>query len=155
MPPPLARGGEMRLYVLVGLPGSGKSTWLEQNGKPSLSSDALRAELTGDESNQEHNRLVFEKLRALARARLAAGCAETWIDSTALTRAARRGWIRLAGEYGCAVEAVFFDTPVDVCRARNLARTRRVPEEAIERMARRLSPPQIEEGFDRVTVIHS
>lgn len=143
----------MRLYVLVGLPGSGKSTWLERNRKPSLSSDALRAALTGDESNQEQNRLVFAQLRALVRARLAAGCAETWVDSTALTRTERRCWIRLAEMHGCAVEAVFFDTSVEVCRARNSARQRRVPEEALERMARRMSAPRVEEGFDQVTVI--
>lgn len=145
----------MRLYVLVGLPGSGKSTWLERSGKPSFSSDALRAALTGDESNQENNRLVFAQLRAMAWMRLEAGCAETWIDSTALTRAERRCWIRLAEMHGCDVEAVYFDTPFEVCQARNSARQRRVPAEALARMARRMTAPQVAEGFDRVTVIRT
>jgi predicted kinase len=143
----------MRLYVLAGLPGSGKSTWLERQGKPALSSDTLRTLLTGDEANQENNRLVFAQLRELVRARLEAGCEETWVDSTALTRVERRCWIRLAEMLGCPVEAVFFDTPFEVCRARNLNRRRRVPEDAMERMARRMTMPSIEEGFDRVHVI--
>ncbi len=143
----------MRLFVLVGLPGSGKSTWLERNGKPALSSDALRAQLTGDAANQDQNRLVFATMRRLVLARLEAGCAETWIDSTALTSRERRVWIRLAEMHGCPVEAVFFDTPVEVCRARNESRERKVPAEAMERMARRMVRPAIEEGFERVTVI--
>lgn len=143
----------MRLYVLVGLPGSGKSTWLERNRKPSLSSDALRALLSGDESNQRINGLVFATLRTLVRARLEAGCEETWIDSTALSRRERRCWIRLAEMHGCPVEAVFFDTPAELCRVRNASRERKVPTDALERMAGRLSPPSLDEGFDRVTVI--
>jgi len=143
----------MRLYVTVGLPGSGKSTWLERNGKPALASDAIRAVITGDAANQRQNRLVFATLRKLAEARLSAGCAETWIDSTALTPGERRVWIRLAEMNGCEVEAVFFDTPVEVCRARNAARERKVPEDALDRMAARLVRPALSEGFDKVTVI--
>ncbi len=143
----------MRLFVLVGLPASGKTTWLERNGKPALSSDALRAQLTGDAANQSRNSLVFANLRQMVRQRLEAGCAETWIDSTALTPRERRVWIRLAELHGCPVEAVFFDTPVEVCRARNEARERKVPAEAMERMARRMVQPRVEEGFDKVTVI--
>ncbi len=145
----------MRLFVLVGLPGSGKSTWLEQNGKPAISSDALRAQLTGDAANQSQNRLVFANLRQQVQARLEAGCVETWIDSTALTPRERRVWIRLAEMQGCPVEAVFFDTPVEVCRARNESRERKVPAEAMERMGRRMVPPAIDEGFEKVTVIRT
>jgi predicted kinase len=143
----------MRIYVLVGLPASGKSTWLARQGKPALSSDAIRALITGDEANQEHNRLVFSLLRSLVRARLSAGCTETWIDTTALTRRERRSWIRLAELLGCPVEAVFFDTPVQVCLARNAARDRIVPPAAMQRMASRLTPPTLDEGFDQITVI--
>jgi predicted kinase len=143
----------MRIYVLVGLPGSGKTTWLARLGKPSLSSDAIRALITGDEANQEHNRLVFSLLRSLVRARLAAGCNETWIDTTALTRRERRSWVRLAQMRGCPVEAVYFDTPIEVCMARNAARERVVPAAAMQRMARRLTPPTLDEGFQRIVVI--
>ena len=142
----------MRLFVLVGLPGSGKTTWLERNGKPSLSSDALRAQLTGDDGNQSLNSLVFANLRRMVRERLEDGCAETWIDSTALTPRERRVWIRQAKPYGCPVEAVLFDTPLEVCRARNEARERKVPAAAMERMAKRIVPPRVEEGFDQGTV---
>lgn len=143
----------MRIYVLVGLPASGKSTWLARHRKPSLSSDAIRSLITGDEANQEHNRLVFSLLRSLVRARLSAGCPETWIDATALTRRERRSWIRLAQARSCPVEAVFLDTPLEVCMARNAARGRVVPAAAMQRMARLLSPPTLDEGFERITVI--
>lgn len=143
----------MRIFVLVGLPGSGKTTWLTQQCKAALSSDAIRAMLTGDEANQEHNRLVFSVLRRLVQARCVAGCPETWIDSTALTRRERRTWVRLAEILGCPVEAVFFDTPVEVCQARNATRLRVVPPGAMARMAGLLTPPSLDEGFERIAVI--
>jgi predicted kinase len=51
------------------------------------------------------------------------------------------------------MEAVYFDVPLEVCRARNARRERRVPEAALERMAAKLAPPALEEGFARVTVV--
>ena len=53
------------LYVLVGLPGSGKTTLAKDIANINIkakhiSSDAIRAELFGDENNQENNSLVFE-----------------------------------------------------------------------------------------------
>ena len=59
----------MRLVILVGLPASGKSTWLKRNRLPALSSDDVRELLTGDPTNQSINRLVFRTLRQLAQAR--------------------------------------------------------------------------------------
>jgi predicted kinase len=142
-----------RIIVLVGLPASGKSTWAERAGLPVLSSDATRGLLSGDETNQSINRLVFSTMRETLRRRLAARAAATLIDSTALTPWERRCWIRLAELHDCDVEAVFFDTPLEECLRRNASRARQVPEEALRRMALRLIPPSIAEGFQRVTLI--
>jgi len=43
--------------------------------------------------------------------------------------------------------------PLEVCRERNLRRDRVVPEEAMARMAAKLTPPDVAEGFVKVTVV--
>ncbi len=62
-----------RIVVLVGLPGSGKSTYLERLGVQALSSDAVRGLLADDETDQGIHREVFATLRYLLRRRLALG----------------------------------------------------------------------------------
>ena len=143
----------MRLVVLVGLPASGKSTWLREKGLFALSSDAVRELLTGDTADQSINRLVFQTLRQLATARVRAGAEVTCIDSTALTPWERRCWIRFGELHDCAVEALFFDVPLSECKRRNALRPRVVPEHVLDRMAARLVPPSMSEGFTRVSTI--
>jgi predicted kinase len=58
----------------------------------------------------------------------------------------------MAQLYDCTVEAVLFDTPVELCKARNGSRNRVVPEWVIDMMAARMARPTIEEGFASVTV---
>jgi predicted kinase len=145
----------MRIVVLVGLPGSGKSTYLAQLGVTGLSSDTIRGLLAGDETDQSIHDRVFQTLRYLLRQRLAIGRPATYIDATNLTVEERRPYIGIGKSYGCDVEAVFFDVPLEVCRARNARRQRVVPEEAMAKMAAKLAPPDIQEGFSRVTAITS
>jgi predicted kinase len=142
-----------KVIVLVGLPGSGKSTWAAAQRETVLSSDAIRLLLSGDENNQSIHDRVFATMRFLLRQRLELGARVTILDATHLACAWRKPWLKLAERYGAAVEAVYFATPLEECLQRNRARTRVVPDAVIREMAAKLQVPSKAEGFVRVRTI--
>src|ERR1039458_933444 len=109
----------MRIVVLVGLPGSGKSTWLARMGAGGISSDAIRGLLADDEADQTINDRVFQTVRYLLHQRLAIGRPATYIDATNLTPAERVPSIASGPPGGCEMAAVFFAVPMEVCRERS------------------------------------
>jgi len=141
------------VVLAIGLPGSGKSTWFKRRGAVPLSSDVIRSMLFDDVTEQRFQDLVFSTLRSLLRARLVARMALNYVDATNLSPHDRRGWIKMAHDFGYEVQAVFFDVPTEVCMERNARRNRVVPEEVMQRMAGKLKPPKFEEGFSKITVV--
>ncbi len=141
------------MIVLVGLPGSGKSTWASRQTATVLSSDAMRHLLSGDEQNQSIHGKVFGAMRHILKSRLEIGASPTIIDATNLKRRDRKPWIVLANKFGAAVEAVYFDVTLDVALDRNRMRPRVVPDDVIREMSVKLQPPSGQEGFSRIVTI--
>jgi predicted kinase len=141
------------VVLAIGLPGSGKSSWFKRHNITPLSSDLLRALLFDDPTEQRFQDLIFSNLRSMLKARLIARRPMNYVDATNLSPHERNGWIKLAKDYGYEVQAVFFDVPVEVCLARNERRERKVPEDAMRRMAGKLKQPTFEEGFSKITVV--
>jgi predicted kinase len=155
-PPPQAeapRASKGVVVLAIGLPGSGKSSWFKRHNITPLSSDLLRALLFDDPTEQRFQDLIFSNLRSMLKARLIARRPMNYVDATNLSPHERSGWIKLAKDYGYEVQAVFFDVPVEVCLARNQRRERKVPEDAMRRMAGKLKQPTFEEGFSKITVV--
>src|ERR1035438_981571 len=101
----------MRIVVMVGLPGSGKSTYLEQMGVRGLSSDLIRGLLADDERDQSIHERVFQTVRYLLRQRLAIGRPVTYIDATNLRPDERRPYLAIGEQFGCDVGAGFSHGP--------------------------------------------
>jgi len=141
-----------RVVLAIGLPGSGKSTYLAQLGVNAISSDAVRLQLADDATDQSIHSQVFATMRYLLEQRLKLRRPVTYIDATNLTRRERKPFLQIARQYDSIPEALFFDVPLQTCQLRNAARQRVVPEHALELMAARLIPPSTAEGFSRVEV---
>jgi predicted kinase len=155
VPPPTEapRPSKGVVVLAIGLPGSGKSSWFKRHNITPLSSDLLRALLFDDPTEQRFQDLIFSNLRSMLKARLIARRPMNYVDATNLSPHERNGWIKLAKDYGYEVQAVFFDVPVEVCLERNQRRERKLPEDAMRRMAGKLEQPTFEEGFSKITVV--
>lgn len=159
VPPPApeaadrASGPKGYVVLTIGLPGSGKTTWCKRRGVNPLSSDMLRSILFDDSDEQRYQGLVFSTLRSLLRARLIAKMPWNYVDATNLSPHERRQWIKMAKSFGYEVQAVFFDVPLEICLSRNHKRERTVSDDAMQKMAERLKPPNFKEGFSKIVVV--
>ena len=148
-------GRPSRLYVLTGIPGSGKSTYARNNlGRcVRVSLDDLRKMMSGRDYHAEYEPIVTEAGQAVLGAALAQANrlgVDVVFDATNVTRAWRRVAIERARQNGVEPYSVFVDVPYEVAAQRNAERGRVVPEEVLRRFRDRLEPPHLDEGFVEV-----
>jgi predicted kinase len=141
------------LIVLVGPPGSGKSTWAGRNrrGAVHVSQDDLIDAITPGGFNHVYRPIYRQAEDAIARAALHAGHTVI-VDRTNRTRAHRERWLTLAREESCPAIAIVMSTPEELCRERNSHRegSRRVSDERMERMFAAFEPVRPDEAFAAV-----
>src|SRR6516162_3676511 len=91
---------ELSFVVLVGVSGSGKSTFARKHFKATeiLSSDYCRGLVSDDENAQAATKDAFEVLHFIARKRLAAGRL-TVVDATNVQPEARKPLVALARDF--------------------------------------------------------
>lgn len=114
---------EMGLVVLVGVSGSGKSTFAAKHFKPTqvISSDYCRGLVSDDETDQSATAPAFDLLHHIVGVRLSRGLL-TVVDATNVQYAARKSLIDLAKRHDVMVDAIVIDTPEEVAIARNEGR---------------------------------
>ena len=146
---------ELSLVVLVGVSGSGKSSFAKRHFRPTevISSDFCRGLVSDDENDQSATEAAFDVLRFLAGKRLAAGRL-TVIDATNVQPQSRRPLIALAKEHHVLAVAVVLDVPERVCAERNASRPDRAFGAHVIRnqqaQLRRSMKALRKEGFHRV-----
>jgi protein phosphatase len=125
------------LVLLVGVSGSGKSTFATRHFAPTevLSSDFFRGMVADDDNDQRASGDAFDILHLAARKRLAAGRL-TVIDATNVQPDARAEAVELAGEYDLPAVAIVLDLPVRICVARNADRAGRMLDPQVLRRQR-------------------
>ncbi|HEX8626556.1 MAG TPA: polynucleotide kinase-phosphatase [Catenuloplanes sp.] len=159
-PPTTLHIPELALVALVGISGSGKSTFARRHFTPSqvLSSDAFRAMVADDENDQSASADAFDAMHYVAGKRLKAGRL-TVVDATNLQPHARAGLVRVAREHDVLPVAIVLDPPEPLCWERTQARADRAfDRQVLRRMQRdlRRSLPQLgREGFRKVHVLRS
>jgi predicted kinase len=131
----------MEIVVLVGIPGSGKTT-LASSSFPNhkrINLDALHTRNKEDE----------EIANALANGR------DLIIDNTNTTKRARSKYVQTAKLFGVSLRAIYLHCPIELALERNALRQGkgRVPDNAVRFYNKILQPPTLEEGFDQVEVL--
>jgi polynucleotide kinase-phosphatase len=149
---------ELALVALVGISGSGKSTFAREHFRPTqvLSSDFFRGLVADDENDQSASGDAFDALHYIAGKRLAAGRL-TVVDATNLQPHARAGLIKVAREHDVLPVAVVLDVPEALAWERTESRPDRTfGRQVLTRMHRdlRRSYGQLaREGFRKIHVL--
>ncbi len=148
------------LYITVGLPGSGKSTYVKNFIKDKdieyLSSDSLRAVYGKSEEDQTVTPLVFGHIKRKVDEFLKDG-KNVLVDATSVNRKERSDYINTAKKYGAKGVAIVFKMDrqglIDRNKKRGEQGGRVVPDFVIDKMLNKFEEPSYSEGIDVIIYV--
>lgn len=145
-----------KFIMLIGLPGSGKSTWAEKYIKENsntliISSDKIRKELFNDENSQEDNNRVFYEMEIRTLQNLNNGV-DVIYDATNVVRKRRKVLLDKLPTF-VIKEAYEIWTPITVCIDRDIHRERHVGKDVINKFVKIYQPPFFDEGWDHINYL--
>lgn len=147
----------MKLIVLSGVAGVGKSTYIEQYypNTTVVSSDAIKNELGLEGLNSN---VVFDELYKRINGYMSQKVETIVADATFLTRKSRLKLLNCTNPHqkGYAVEIIQLHKPFDTIKHQNAARPieQVVPEESLRQMYLSMQPARIGLDCDEYTCIH-
>ncbi|MRX72788.1 AAA family ATPase [Bacillus lacus] len=143
--------------MIIGLPGSGKSTFARKLAKNQeaviLSSDKLREEMLGDINNQASNESIFEELNRRVNEHLANGINVIY-DATNTNRKRRKHLINHVIKCDKKI-AHYVNEHYHTVLKRNNERDRKVSREVIDKMYKNMQIPLLNEGWDDVVFVEN
>lgn len=152
-----------KLYLMCGIPGSGKSTYLETRFiQPPvvISRDEIRFKIVKeDEEYFSHEKEVYNEFINQIQTALKFE-AEVFVDATHLSEGSRTKLLRSLGSSLRDVEVniIWIKVPLEVALKQNENRkgTRAyVPETVIRRMNSQITIPTKEEGFEHIYIVEN
>lgn len=128
--------------LLVGLPCSGKSTYVKENNLVSISRDEIVEQLcvgmTYSEAFKSVDQKLVDKIYQEKLDKLLESGIDFCIDKTNISPYARQNTIKYLKSYGYKIKLVVFDVPLEIIRERNIQRNiecgKFIPEEVIDKM---------------------
>lgn len=140
--------GHKKLWITVGLPRSGKTTWARSKGWPIVNPDSIRLSLHGQRFVTKCEPWVWLIVYAMVEALFLAGHDNVIVDSTNVTKRRRDEWT--SRDFGAGeTEFVMIETSPDTCKERARMEGDKEIIPIIERMAVEWDLPMPESWLTR------
>lgn len=133
------------VYLMSGLPLSGKDTFIEKNFSqlPMISLDQIRAEMKL--SPTDGSSLIVAEARERAKVLLRKKQSFVW-NATNIIADTRMKVCSLFESYGARVSLVYVEVPYRELRRRNQIRARDIPVDILHKMIKKLEVPKVTEA---------